>query len=147
MATATYSTIDEQANPTSTRLNVIDAISDPEAQAIADAIDAVILGSAVRAVVTVPNVVDAGSQVIPTDPMSRVGNKMLMRLQDSTTGKVYTNELGTFDNDVLPTGNDFLDLTAGVGQALKTAIDAAWESPVGNTGVLLSVQQVNRKGA
>jgi len=30
---------------------------------------------------------------------------------------------------------------------LKTAIDAAWESPVGNTGVLLSVQQVNRKGA
>lgn len=147
MATATYSTIDEQANPTSTRLNVADAITDPQAQAIADAIDDLILGSAVRAVVTVPNVVDAGSQVIPTDPMSRVGNKMLMRLQDSTTGKVFTNELGTFDNDTLPTGNDFLDLTAGFGLALKSAIDAAWESPVGNAGVLLSVQQVNRKAA
>ncbi len=147
MATATYSTIDEQANPTSTRLNVADAITDPQAQAIADAIDDLILGSAVRATVTVPNVVDAGSQVIPTDPMSRVGNKMLMRLQETASGKVYTNELGTFDNDALPTGNDFLDLTAGFGLALKTAIDAVWESPLGNAGVLLSVQQVNRKGA
>ncbi len=147
MATLTVSMIDEQANPTSTRLNVADAITDPQAQAVVDAMDDLSLGSAGRAVVTVPNVVDAGSSVIPTDPMSRVGNKWLYRLQDSTTGKIYTNEIGCANNDDLPTGNDFLDLTAGDGLALKTAIDAVWESPVGNAGVLLSVQQVNRKGA
>ncbi len=147
MTVLTISMIDEQANPTSTRLRVADAITDPQAQAIADAIDALSLGSDARAVVTVPNVVDAGSAVIPTDPMSRVGNKWLYRIQDDTTGNIYVNEIGCADNDALPTGNDFLDLSAGLGQALATAIDAAWESPLGNSGSLLSVQQVNRKAA
>ncbi len=147
MTVLTVSMIDEQANPTSTRLRVADAITDPQAQAIADAIAALSLGSDPRAVVTVPNIVDAGSAVIPTDPMSRVGNKWLYRLQDDTTGNIYTNEIGCADNDALPTGNDFLDLSAGLGQALATAIDAAWESPAGNSGSLLSVQQVNRKAA
>jgi hypothetical protein len=147
MATLTMSSIDVEAKPTSTRLNVIDAVTDPQAQSVIDAMDDVIIGAAIRGTVTVPNVVDVGSQVPPTDLNARVGNKLLMRLQDGTTGGIYTNEMGTFDNLDLPAGNDFLDLTAGVGLALKTAIDAVWESPLGNTGVLVSAQQVNRKSS
>lgn len=145
MATLTLGSIDVEAKPTSTRLRVEDACTDPQAQAIADAMDALIIGAAIRATLTVPNVVDDGSQVPPTDLNSRVGNKLLMRLQDGTTGNIYTNEMGTFDNLELPANNDFLDLTAGTGLALKTAIDVVWESPLGNSGVLVSAQQVNRK--
>lgn len=147
MATLTMSSIDVEAKPTSTRLNVEDAITDPQAQAIIDAMDALIIGAAIRGTVTVPNVVDAGVQTPPTDLNSRVGNKLLMRLQDSTTGAIYTNEMGTFDNLELPAGNDFLDLSAGTGLALKTAVDLVWESPLGNAGILVSAQQVNRKSS
>jgi len=145
MATLTISTIDRLSKGTSMALGVADAITNPNAQAVADAVDAVILGAAVRASVTIPNVVDAGSALPPTDKAANRGNKWLFRFQDSTTGKIYTNEIGTADDAQLPSAtNDYLDMTAGVGLALKTALDAVYESPVGNAGVLLSVQQVNR---
>jgi len=145
LARMTLGSHDVAAKSASSRMNVADAIADPQAQAIVDAMDALIIGAAIRATVTVPNVVDDGSQVPPTDLNSRVGNKLLMRFQDGTTGNIYTNEMGTFDNLELPANNDFLDLTAGTGLALKTAVDVAWESPLGNSGVLVSAQQVNRK--
>jgi len=139
------STIDRLSQPTSTRFGAIAAVSDPQIQAVADALDAVILGANIKAVKSEDSVVDVGSQTPPADDDANRGNKWLMRAQDSTTGKIYTHELGTADNAQLasPT-SDFMDLTAGVGLALKTAWDAAYESPAGNTGVLLSVQQVTR---
>ncbi len=140
-----FSTIDRLSLPTSTRLAAIAAVSDPQIQALADAWDAVILGSAIKAVKSEDTTVDVGSQTPPADELANRGQKWLARAQDSTTSKVFTHELGTADYSQLPTPtSDFLDLTAGVGLALKTAWDAAYESPEGNTGILLSVQQVTR---
>jgi len=142
----TFSSIDRMSNPTSTRMGAIAAVSDPQIQAIADALDAVILGSLVKAVKAEETVVDIGSSAPPSDDDANRGNKWLFRIQDSVKGKIFTHELGTADNTQLPDpATDFLDLTAGTGLALKTAIDAAYESPLENTGVLISVQQVSRK--
>jgi hypothetical protein len=126
-------------------MGAIAAVSDPQIQAVADAWDAIILGSAVKGVKSEDTVIDGGSQVPPSEELANRGQKWLARVQDSTTSKVFTHELGTADYTQLPSPtSDYLDLTAGVGLALKTAIDAAYESPEGNTGVLLSVQQVTR---
>jgi len=151
MATITIQTYDRSlpTKSTSMSLPADDAVGDIAVQALADAVDAIIRGTAVSATVTVPNVVDAGSSGPATDIDADRGNKWLLRTfvaaDDQGAGKTYQNEIGTADNGVLPSAsNDFLDLTAGVGLALKTAWDAVYESPQGNAGVLLSCQQVNR---
>lgn len=139
------STIDRLSLATSTRMGAIAAVTDPQVQALVDAWDAVILGAAIKGVKSEDTVIDVGSQVPPADELANRGDKWLARAQDSTTGRIFTHELGTADYSQLPSPtSDTLDLTAGVGLALKTAFDAAYESPEGNTGVLLSVQQVTR---
>lgn len=141
------STLDRQSKRTSTTMGVADAVTDPEIQAVADAIDAIILGSPCSATKVVRSIVDAGSAAPPADKAANRANKWLMRIQDSTTAQIYTHEIGTVDDSQLPTAtDDYLDLTAGTGLALKTAIEAAYRSPDNNAGVLLSVQQVNRAG-
>ena len=140
-----FSTIDRQIKPTSTRMGAIAAVSDPQIQAIADALDAVILGAPIRAVKSEETIVDAGDDTPPSDEDANRGNKWLMRFQEASKGRIYTHEIGTADNTQLPSpSSDTLDLTAGVGLALKTAMDAAYESPLATTGVLLSAQQVTR---
>ena len=126
-------------------MGAIAASTDPQIQALVDAWDAVILGAAIKGVKSEDTVIDVGSQVPPAAELANRGDKWLARAQDSTTGKILTHELGTADYLQLPSPtSDTLDLTAGVGLALKTAFDAIYESPEGNTGVLLSVQQVTR---
>lgn len=145
MARATFSTIDRLSLRSSMNIGVDDAIADLTIQNLADAIDAVILGAAVKATVTTENEVDAGSAVPPASALANRGDKWLFRAQDSTTGKIYTHEMGVADfSQISSPTDDYLDLTAGVGAALKTAFDAAYQSPDGNAGVLLSVQQVTR---
>lgn len=148
MATLNYSTYDRLALQTSTSINADDAVTDPNVQALADALDAVIRGSAIKAVKSIRTTVDAGSAVPPADVEANRKNKWLFRTQVSAEdGKIYTNELGTADNTALPSpATDFLDLTAGLGLALKTAWETVYESPQGNAGVLISVQQVNEQG-
>lgn len=139
------STIDRLSLPTSTRIAAITAVTDPQIQTLTDAWDAVILGALLKAVKSEDSTIDAGSQTPPASALANRGDKWLVRAQDSTTGKVFTHELGTADFTQLPTPtSDFLDLTAGVGLALKNAFNAVYESPEGNTGVMLSVQQVTR---
>lgn len=143
----TVSTLDRQSKRTSLRIGVDDAATNPELQAIVDAIDAVILGSAASGTKTVATDIDVGSAVPPADKAANRGNKWLLRIQDSTNSEIFTHEIGTADDSQLPTAtDDYLDLTAGVGLALKTAIEAAYLSPYGHAGVLVSVQQVNRGG-
>jgi hypothetical protein len=138
------STIDRQSKRTTMRVGVIDAATNPELQAIVDAIDAVILGSDASGTKTVPTVIDVGSADPPANKNADRKNKWLLRFQDSA-GNILTHEIGTADNSQLPSStDDYLDLAAGVGLALKTAFDAVYQSPYGNTGTLISVQQVNR---
>lgn len=148
MASVSFSTIDRQSKSTSMTVGADDAVTDVNVQALADALDAILRGAAVKAVVNIPNVVDAGSAAPPADKEAQRGNKWLFRVQVSAApenGKVLTHEIGTADNSVLATStDDFLDLTAGVGLTLKTAFETVYRSPNGNTGVLLSAQQINR---
>ncbi|KKM81032.1 hypothetical protein LCGC14_1333880 [marine sediment metagenome] len=138
------STIDRLTLPTSTRFGVIPAATDPQIQTLTDAMDAVILGALIKAVKTEDTVIDVGVALPPADDDANRGNKWLMRFQDAV-GNIYTHELGTADNSQLssPT-SDNIDLTAGTGLALKNAYDAIYEGKSGETGVLLSVQQVTR---
>lgn len=139
------STIDRLSLATSTRFNAIAAVTDPQIQTLTDALDAVILGASLKATKSEETVVDGGSQIPPSDPLANRGDKWLTRAQDTSTSKIYTHELGTADFTQLPSAtSDTLDLTAGVGLALKNAFDAVYESPEGNAGVMLSVQQVTR---
>lgn len=141
----TLSTIDRLSLPTSTQHTIIAAATDPQIQTLTDAWDAVILGASLKATKNDETVVDGGSQTPPADELANRGSKWLVRAQDSTTSKVYNHELGTADFTQLPAAtSDYLDLTAGVGLALKNAFDAIYESPAGNTGVMLSCQQVTR---
>lgn len=145
MARFNVSTFDRLSLPTSTQINVDAAESVANLQALDAALNAVILGSSVRGVRTVDEVIDGGSAVPPTDNEANRGSKWLFRSQDGTTQEIFTNELGTADLTALPSSTtDFLDLTAGLGLALKNSWDAVYESKQGNGGVLLSVQQVTR---
>ena len=146
MARVTISTIDRQSYPTSMSVPAADGVGSIPVQALADAVDGIIRGAAVSATITVPQIIDGGSAVAPPDEEANRGNKWLFRTQvGAPENKIFTNELGTADNSQLPSPtDDFLDLTAGVGLAVKVAWDAVYQSPAGNAGVLISVQQVNR---
>lgn len=138
------STIDRLSLPTSTRFGVIAAATDPQIQTLTDAMDAVILGASLKAVKSEDTTVDVGSKTPPEDEDANRGNKWLMRFQD-LDGNIYTHELGTADNAQLASAtSDYIDLTAGTGLALKNAFDAIYEGKSGETGVLLTVQQVSR---
>jgi hypothetical protein len=145
MANFKLSTIDRLGKPTSTSMGVADAVTNPQIQAIVDAWDDLLLGAAARGAFSIETVVDQGSAVPPADQGSNRGEKWLYRVQDDVTGQIYTHEIGTADPAQLPSPtSDFVDLTAGNGLALKTAIEAVYESPDGNAGTLLSVQHVTR---
>lgn len=145
MARFNASTVDRLALPTSTQINVDAAESVANLQALDAALNAVILGSSIRGVRTVDETIDGGSAVPPTDVDANRGSKWLFRSQDAITQEIFTNELGTADLSALPSSvTDFLDLSAGLGLALKNAWDAVYETKNGNAGVLLSVQQVTR---
>ncbi len=145
MARFNASTVDRLSLPTSTQINVDAAESVANLQALDAALNSIILGSAVRGVRTVDEVIDGGSAVPPVDVDANRGSKWLFRSQDSVTSEIFTNELGTADLSILPSSTtDFIDLSAGTGLALKNAWDAVYETKNGNTGVLLSVQQVTR---
>lgn len=142
-------TYDRHNKVTSMRLPVDPAATGPNLQAVVDAMDAVVLGVACSGKKTATTVIDAGSAGPSTDVDANRGNKWLVKifvaLDKGGAGDIYDYELGTADNAQLPlASSDFLDLTAGVGLALKTAIETVYQSDEGNPGVVQSVQQVNR---
>lgn len=56
-------------------------------------------------------------------------NKLLLRYHGNTLNKKFRASLPTFDLSTLPNHSEFLDLTAGLGAALKTAFEAIVVSP------------------
>lgn len=74
-------------------------------------------------------------------------NKWLVRYHDATTQLKFSVSIPTTDLTKLPAHEEFLDLTAGVGLAFKTAFEAVVVSPddSANSVVVDSVQYVGRK--
>lgn len=73
-------------------------------------------------------------------------NKLLIRYHSGTTLKKYQVSIGTFDLTQLPVHDEFLDLTAGTGLALKTAAEAIMVNPDDATDPIIvdSAQFVGR---
>lgn len=145
MANLTFSTFDRLGKRTSMNFRAADAVTNLAVQDFVDDLDAIIRGSDVRGAKTIETVVDNGSAAPPADEEANRGNKWLFRFQDNVTGQIYTHEIGTADNTQLPSAtSDFIDLTATVGLAIKTTAEVIYQSPDGNAGTLLSIQQVTR---
>jgi len=77
------------------------------------------------------------SPAIPTDDNAVIGNRWLVRGLD-TNGNAVVRQIPGADLS-LAGGGGFMDLTAGVGLALKTALEAVWLS---NDGEDVTVQAV-----
>jgi hypothetical protein len=74
-------------------------------------------------------------------------NKWLVRYHDGTNSKKYRVEIPTAKLSLLAANSEFLDLTAGVGLAFKSAFEAIAKSPYDatHTVVVDSVQFVGRE--
>lgn len=145
MASVTFSTIDRLSKDTSISVQAIDAVLEADVDALAAAIQAIILGATLKAVKSIDTTLQAGSLVPPANEDANRGDKWLFRTQDNVNGKVFKNEIGTADSSALPgPTSDFIDLSAGLGLAVKTAWETVYRSPYGNAGTLLSIQQITR---
>lgn len=89
---------------------------------------------------------NVGAQIPATSDLAQRENKWLMRYHDATTFQKYQVSVGTADLSKHMANSEFVDLTAGDGQALKTAFEAVVVSPADSTHsvVLDSVQFVGR---
>lgn len=126
-------------SPANMQIPADDAISVPDAQAIIAACNAVSIGTFGRQEIVVKTPVANGSQVRPGSALAQKENRYRVGYQDLTTLKYGSFTIAAADLTLLPAGSEFLDLTAGVGLAIKSAVDADGRSDVGNA---ISVYEV-----
>lgn len=111
-----------------------------EADAVMDAIEAVSLCTLRgRSIIALTEEI-AG--VLPANGFAQRETKWLVSGVD-VDGVARTMEIPGADLDLLPSGSGVLDLTAGAGLALKTALDTYWTTP---QGVAITVEQVIHVG-
>ncbi len=85
------------------------------------------------------------SRAPASNKASQRENKWLLTLADNTTNKVFHHEIPIADLTLCTANSDYMDLSAGDGLALKTAIEAGVKSPAGNAVSLISVQFVGKR--
>lgn len=142
---ATFLTYDRLNKASSMTMPVVDSPGATAIGEIASALNAIIRGVAVRGTVTDAIVEVAGSVGPASDTEANRGSKWLIRVNVADENRVAQHEIGTADGTVLASPSaDFLDITAGVGLALADAIDAIYQTDLGNPGLVASIQQVNR---
>jgi len=120
-----------------------------------DAIDDVTIGVLANEKQTVFNTIL--SQDLPTSEFAQRGNKWIVFYHDNTQFfdapvnaipnagylKPFHFEIACADNSLLDDNSTVLDISAGVGAALVTAIEAMARSPYGGSVVVDSVEQTN----
>lgn len=139
---ANFTTYDRLNKPSQMSIGATDPVDTDEIQDIADALDAITIGSGVKATATEETEVDAGLAGPSANGLAERTNQWVFRTQElGGEGRILINRFGCADNSVLAgSGDKFLNLGAGVGAALKTAWDVGYKSPAGLPGVLLSVE-------
>jgi len=111
--------------------------------ALASAVAALLLGNLHQHETVIERILV--SDLPAASQLAQRENKLLLRYHDVSTLEKFRVSLPTFDLTQLPLHSEFLDLTAGNGQALKTAFEAIVLSPNGANAVLLdSAQFVGR---
>jgi hypothetical protein len=123
--------------------------SDAQITALFDAVDDVILGKLQGSSLVTEADKDAAQAGLASGAATR-NNKWLCTYQDNTDASTHRLEIPTADLALQAVPGNTLDLSAGVGLALKTAFEAAVKSPIypgqggGNAVTLLSVEYVGR---
>jgi hypothetical protein len=85
------------------------------------------------------------SKAPATDKAAQRETKWMVTLEDDTLHTLSRHEIPIADTQWVTANSDFMDLSAGVGQALKTAIEAIVNSPAGNSVSVASVQLVGKR--
>lgn len=85
------------------------------------------------------------SRAPATDKSCQREIKWLVSLEDTTLHSVSRHEIPQADPTLVSANSDFVDLSAGAGAALKTAIEAVVKSPAGNSVVVLAVELVGKR--
>jgi len=112
--------------------------------ALENAITDILLGQKAKSETVYTRAIISGNPAGST--LAQRENKWLMRYHGVTLNEKFQASVGTTDLTLLPTGSEFLDLTAGEGLTLKTAFEAIVKSPgdAAESVVLDSVQFVGR---
>lgn len=129
------------------RLALLDALpvdATADANAISAAIDGVTLGTPAQVILSEDAILSVGSKVPPADKTAQRGAKWLIKTWDAVAGKGGSFEIATADHSLIQDQTETMDLTAGPGLALKTALEAGGMSSYGNAIEVVSVTFVNR---
>lgn len=106
-------------------------------------IQAIVLGELNRERIILSDTLSSSSAA--NSPLAQRENKWLVTYEDATTHFLYRGELPTADLSLLSGNSEFLDLTAGPGQAFKNAFEAVVKSRANNAVTVVSVKFVGRK--
>lgn len=139
--------IDHDSEGSSVGVNIADlnagniAAALVELATLRDAVEAVILGTLRSEQVIASTAEIAG--VAPANGFAQRETKWLVSGVDSA-GLATTLEIPTANLNLLPGGTGVLDISAGVGLALKNALDAVWVSRAGNPVTVSRIIHVGR---
>lgn len=109
------------------------------------AIDDIQIGNVAKTSIVLQNTIVSGDRA--SSKLAQRENKLLLRYHDNTVPAwKYERSIPCFDLTTLPDGSEFLDLTTGVGAALKSAFEAVVVSfnDASHTVTLDSAQFVGR---
>lgn len=132
----------EGESPASMSVPVVDGISVANAQTLIASLNAVSIGSFGRQSITTEELVAAGTNVRPASELAQKENRFRVQYQDNTTLKLYGFTVPAADLTLLPPGSEYLDLTAGVGLAIKTDFELYGRSELGNAITVISIKFV-----
>lgn len=146
MTTLSVPFIDYSNEKSTAGVYVADAITDPHAVLLSDAIEGMSIGTKGDTALLNRRVIDAGSVTPPTDHFAQRELKWLCKYTDNVNGKQYSFTIPCADADLTVGNTDMADLSAGAGLALKTNFDLYGISELGNACTLNSVQLIGRGG-
>lgn len=144
MATFNIPIVDYSNESSVVSLRVDDAETDPNLTTIFNAIDGVSIGNAGQSTLNLSTPKNTGSGVPPANAFAQRELKWLCRVVDTVNSRKYRFEIPCADASLLGGNTDFMDLTAGAGAALKSAVEAYGLSQDGNAITLASVELVGR---
>lgn len=137
--------IDNGGEKSNFEMYAADAIGDVAITAIFTAVQGVTVGGEQKSVLVTEEDKDAGTLGAAASQLAQREVKLSLRGTDQVNGKTVRVEVPCYDLTTLSTGSENLDLSAGVGAALKTAMDAEWLSVDGNAVVLEEAVFITRK--
>lgn len=136
MLSARFTTLDRFGVETGLKIEISPTYTNGQIQALADALDAILLGSAVRAEVEEVTIIDPGSILPATD--DEADEALTWSFIVYGPSGIEQPMIGTADWSLLEPDRFDLDLTTGLGLAFKNALLAVFRFPDGTaaTGIL-----------